>query len=803
MEGNIAGVNKPFQRFGRRRLVGVLLATASLAFAGASLPRAALAAPTRNSPPSKSGLLVIKTIGLPPGQNGSVVLEGSGLIPISARLPEKRTFRLVEEDYTLRPKPVAIGAGHRDVEAGAMAYPTKKRIQALVKAGERTVIAVNYSGVVNPSTRTLPRNVISISGDPKNPSALVLPARGKATPRGTIFVSGPTARLPYGLISEVTRTERRGHHNLVRLKAVPVTDAVPSLSFTGNLELKPIPAGASSERPKPTATASSACKPPKLVKFGAHLDNVELRQASIGTFPPQMNLTLAVRTTASMGVAAAAAGVNCDWTLAEIGPYQGAIPVGPIVVPVYATVPVKAGIHVNGRLEVGTVHVASTTVARAAAGFDENRVSLSQQGSNVWLSGAPAITGSAKLSAAIGVQAGIGVAKGANVHLEADFGPEFDWHAGGPCELYLNLGALSAGVTVLGKSLTTPSFAPLKPRLWSGCPPHHAGGSEGGGGTAGGGGEGAATGPPGTHFGPVTVYPLPSGYRLTYDVTTDQEGNIWFGTLEGGDGPGGGAIGKVAKDGSVTAYPLPHPDGQVWHVATGPEGHIWFADPATSSLGEATPDGQVGEYSLSGYGNAVPTGVSGGPDGNVWFTTGNGVSKRRPNGEITDYEFPPGWCGSSGIPIIDGPEGSLWIGACERIGKVTTGGSISGIEMEGGRDIYDIAASPDNHLWVTAATPNAPLPGLCWIGRVSTGGAQQWFELPSGTCGSSLTVGPEGDIWFVQVDSQSIDRLHPATGAITRYSYPPGWGLYIGGLTVGPDGAIWGGSYSAVVRIEP
>ncbi len=89
----------------------------------------------------------------------------------------------------------------------------------------------------------------------------------------------------------------------------------------------------------------------------------------------------------------------------------------------------------------------------------------------MWLTGTLALTGSVKLSASIGVQAGIGIAKGANVHVEAGFGPEFDWSSGHDCELMLDLGSLSAGVTVLGKSLDTPSFTPLKLNLWHGCQP--------------------------------------------------------------------------------------------------------------------------------------------------------------------------------------------------------------------------------------------------------------------------------------------------------------------------------------------
>jgi hypothetical protein len=242
-------------------------------------------------------------------------------------------------------------------------------------------------------------------------------------------------------------------------------------------------------------------------------------------------LTLAVRTSESLGVALAAAGINCDFDLGQIGPFQGAIPVGPIVVPVYATFPVTAGIHLNGSLNVGTFHVASTTVAHVAGGFDENSASLSEEGTNVWVTGAPSITGSVRLSASIGVQGGVGIAKGANVHVEADFGPDFAWSSGKPCALDIDLGSLSAGVSVFGKQLNTPSFTPFKWDIWHGCQPASTG-------TGNGGQTGAPSPNPPTPSpnptptpqpspGPSSGPPPPSGSTEGFFIEDDIYGGTW------------------------------------------------------------------------------------------------------------------------------------------------------------------------------------------------------------------------------------------------------------------------------------
>ena len=369
-----------------------------------------------------------------------------------------------------------------------------------------------YAAVINPGVQRLPAGVLGVMGEADNPSAILFSAKVRPPAFGTIFTSGPTATLPLGLVSKVTSTRRSGGRLVVSLAAAPVTEAVPELSFTGSLQLAPqrgsspetgssIPAESASVR---LAHTAKNCGPPSLLKFGAHLDSIELRQAFIGAWPPQMKLTLAARTTETLGVGIAAIGINCDWNLAEIGPYSAGIPIGPIVVPVYATLPLKADLHVNGTLEAGAINVASTTVAHAAAGWDETDASLSEQGSNEWLTGTRAVSGSVQLSASIGIQAGIGIAKGANLHLEAGFGPEFDWSTGHNCELFVNLGSLSAGVEAFGHSFNTPSFTASKLHLWSGCQPKGSGSGGGSGGSAGSsGGSGGGSGGSGGAGGPT------------------------------------------------------------------------------------------------------------------------------------------------------------------------------------------------------------------------------------------------------------------------------------------------------------
>ncbi|MBS1885297.1 MAG: hypothetical protein JSS97_20285 [Actinobacteria bacterium] len=131
--------------------------------------------------------------------------------------------------------PVTIASARKGVETGAVAYPARRWL----KVGRRTAVRVGYAGIVNPATRPLPRVVLGFLGNPEDPSAVLLPAQGRSPGVGAIYLSGSSPQLPRGLISKVTGVRKRGAEYVARLEAVPVTEAVPSLDFDGNLAFRP------------------------------------------------------------------------------------------------------------------------------------------------------------------------------------------------------------------------------------------------------------------------------------------------------------------------------------------------------------------------------------------------------------------------------------------------------------------------------------------------------------------------------------------------------------------------------------
>ncbi len=106
-----------------------------------------------------------------------------------------------------------------------------------------------------------------------------------------------------------------------------------------------------------------------------------------------------------------------------------------------------------------------------------------------------------------------------------------------------------------------------------------------------------------------------------------------------GAGPvlSGSAIGRITPAGRITEYPLPSTDpgndSYPGGIAAGPDGNMWFTETTSrysrrgtvhvrSAVARITPRGRITEYPLPDP-NSGPTGITAGPDGNMWFTEMN------------------------------------------------------------------------------------------------------------------------------------------------------------------------------------
>lgn len=456
--------------------------------------------------PLTSARLVVVVSGLPSGEHPAAILRGPE-ISVAVRADRLVLPHARPGTYVVELRRVRISRAWRSVAAGAVALPKSARVRVTARPGRTAILTARYGTVVNPRVHRLPSGLSAVHGNPASPAVLVYPGGAAVPAVGSIVLAAPSAVLPDGLIARVTAVSHQGSSRLVSITNVPVSEAVPEFTFTGAIDLHPAADRSSALARKADTSCGGYLS---LFDVGASLDQFQIRQASAGLWPPQMSLTLAVRTSEHLGNRAFAVSVQCAHDLGQIGaPWRGAIPtpVGPL--PVYASLPITLSGSVSGSGPGFRLNHASTHVITLDLGH-RNNFGFQEEGANTWQSGTSGGE-TADIALQASLEFGVGDPNVGNLHLDVGFGPDLTIRPSSGCDLELDLGSVSAGVKIGWFGASTPSWTPFHQHLWHGCAP--APGSGGGvGGSGGGNGGSGGSGGSGTSGGS-------QGYGLTSCVS--------------------------------------------------------------------------------------------------------------------------------------------------------------------------------------------------------------------------------------------------------------------------------------------
>jgi virginiamycin B lyase len=218
-----------------------------------------------------------------------------------------------------------------------------------------------------------------------------------------------------------------------------------------------------------------------------------------------------------------------------------------------------------------------------------------------------------------------------------------------------------------------------------------------------------------TTSGTITEYALPDKSGPNW-ITAGPDGNLWFIERESGK------IGKITTSGTITEYSVPSVTGEGEGITAGPEKEnaLWFTVSGSTDqgakknlIGKITTSGTVTEYALPE--GSDPTGITAGPDGNVWFTDWNTskIGKITTSGTITEYSLTPGAGERRPIGIITGPNKNLWFAdyGTHTIGEITTSGTITeyseGSEVaDSGSGWFGVLAFSQGSFWTGIGTPS-------------------------------------------------------------------------------------------------
>ncbi|HEU0275048.1 MAG TPA: PQQ-binding-like beta-propeller repeat protein [Candidatus Udaeobacter sp.] len=265
-----------------------------------------------------------------------------------------------------------------------------------------------------------------------------------------------------------------------------------------------------------------------------------------------------------------------------------------------------------------------------------------------------------------------------------------------------------------------------------------------------------------THDRTIKEYSVPTPEAYPLDITRGPDGAMWFVESTAGK------IGRIAPDGKVQEFRTGDSASRPTALITGPDKAIWFTEVGTNRIGRLTTTGSLSHF---GAGAGEMTGdITTAIDDSFWFGKKNAVTRMTASGALTEYELPNAIDTGS---IFGSRNGGVFIGVMHKDGT----GSVTAISADGKlKEFYlpqkhlmpiEFAQTADGSFWMTvqsfdaAASPsqlfNLPLPAVTDLPRTTivTGGGPDWMATGAGA------------LWIANISLKEIERIDPATNAIT------------------------------------
>jgi virginiamycin B lyase len=117
-----------------------------------------------------------------------------------------------------------------------------------------------------------------------------------------------------------------------------------------------------------------------------------------------------------------------------------------------------------------------------------------------------------------------------------------------------------------------------------------------------------------TTQGVIKEFPLLAKAGRPFGITSGTDGGVWF-TLPG--------VNEIARlnpaTGGVSEFGVPTAGSGPRFITTGPDGAMWFTEFSASQIGRINPAGAITEFGVPTK-QSGPDGITSGPDGALWFT---------------------------------------------------------------------------------------------------------------------------------------------------------------------------------------
>ncbi len=243
---------------------------------------------------------------------------------------------------------------------------------------------------------------------------------------------------------------------------------------------------------------------------------------------------------------------------------------------------------------------------------------------------------------------------------------------------------------------------------------------------------------------------------------------------------------------SITEFSLSSTPAALSGITAGPDGNLWFTDRGASAIGMINPTTHAISLFPVQTAAAWPCGITPGPDGDLWFTEkcADKIGMINPTTHtISEFALPSGL--DAPVGITAGPDGNLWFAcsASTTIGEINpTTHAVKAYTFSGSLGYaWSITAGSNGDLWfATHSVPDG------YVGEINPStDAISSFALPCEISLNpmSITSGPDGNVWMTS-DSNVVAMINPSTDAISEFTIPTA-GADPSGITAGPDGNLW------------
>ena len=250
--------------------------------------------------------------------------------------------------------------------------------------------------------------------------------------------------------------------------------------------------------------------------------------------------------------------------------------------------------------------------------------------------------------------------------------------------------------------------------------------------------------------------------------------------------PDAGADGAPATPPPTTELAIATPHSAPTGLTRGPDGNLWFTEAASpGKIGRMTEAGVLTEFALPTP-NSAPNVIVAGSDGNLWFTehNANQIGRITTDGAVTEFPIPTASSGPTGIAA--GPDGNLWFTefAAGQIGRITPAGVVTEMAIPTpNAGPFRITSATDGNLWFSEKLSSA-------VGRVTPAGV--FTELATPTPGAGplgIAPNPSGGVVVCEHDVNVVATV-TAAGVFTEYAIPTA-GAFPQEAMTADDGSLW------------